>query len=247
MNETVLVTGGSSGVGRSLVEHLRDRYEVVTVARRIKRLEALFGEEESVHPYQMDLESIADIRQRIEKLNDEHGPILYLVNNAAVNLSRQIGEIDPGAMVTSLKVNTIAPLEVLQGLLPTMKDHDYGRVINVTSGAPLDIPEGAIPYSSSKAALNVATVTAARELSGENIKINLMSPGPTESEMAPDAPLSPSACHPTVDHLLSLPADGPTGRFFWLGNRVPLFPELGDVNWESGEASDAMQNVIDYE
>jgi NAD(P)-dependent dehydrogenase (short-subunit alcohol dehydrogenase family) len=126
-----------------------------------------------------------------------------------------------------------------------MKQHDFGRIVNVTSGASINCPTGAIPYSASKAALNTATVTAAKELSEYNVKINLMSPGPTKSEMAPDAPLNPTACHPTVDYLLSLDEDGPSGKFFWLGNRVPLFPELGDVDWESGQPSEEMERVID--
>jgi NAD(P)-dependent dehydrogenase (short-subunit alcohol dehydrogenase family) len=244
MSETILITGGSSGVGKSLVKYLSDRFDVITIARRIDQLESEYEDYDSVYAYELDLEKIDQIEARISELNSKHGPILYLINNAAINRSAPMGSISIDDMMRSMKINTLAPLEVLQTLLPIMKDHDFGRVINVTSGAPLDIPDGGIPYSSSKAALNVATVTAAKEVSGQNIKINLMSPGPTKSEMAPKAPLSPTACHPTVDFLLSLDRDGPTGRFYWLGNEVPLFPKLGDVDWESGNKSENMERVI---
>jgi len=245
MTDTVLVTGGSSGVGQSLVEHLSDRFTVVTVARRIGRLKELFGEDESVHTYELDLAEPSRIERRLSEIRSNHGPILYLINNAAVNYSGTIEEVDDQTMLSSFRVNSIAPIIILQELLPVMKRHDYGRVINITSGAPLDIPEGAVPYTSSKAALNTATVAAAQEFDEYDIKINLMSPGPTQSEMAPEAPLSPTACHPTVDYLLSLDETGPTGRFFWLGNEVPLFPDLGDVDWESGTPSEQMTRVID--
>ena len=107
------------------------------------------------------------------------------------------------------------------------------RCSNV-SGVPLNCAPGYGAYSASKAALNVFTVSAARECASCNIKINLMSPGPVRSGMAPDAPLDPSVCHPTADYLLELGADGPTGRFFWLGREIPLFPDLSGVCWLEG-------------
>jgi short-subunit dehydrogenase len=245
MTDTVLVTGGSSGVGKSLVEHLSGRFEVVTVARRIERLKELFGDNKSIHTYELDLAKIAQVEKRASEIRLNHGPILYVINNAAVNYDGTVEEIEEQPMLSSFRVNVISPIKILQEFLPAMKRHDFGRIINITSGAPLDIPEGAIPYASSKAALNTSTVAAAQEFKQDNIKINLMSPGPTQSEMAPEAPLSPSACHPTVDYLLSLDESGPTGRFFWLGNEVPLFPDLGDVDWESGTPSAQMTRVLD--
>ncbi len=52
-----------------------------------------------------------------------------------------------------------------------------------------------------------------------------MSPGPVRTEMAPDAEMDPSACHPTVDYLLQLGENGPTGKFFWLGYQIPIVPK----------------------
>jgi NAD(P)-dependent dehydrogenase (short-subunit alcohol dehydrogenase family) len=245
MNKTVLVTGGSSGVGQSIVDHLSEEFHVITCARRLERMQRRFQDAENVHPYRLDLSRTDQIADRITTMDDNHGPILHVVNNAAVNFSGSIENLDPDDVATSVRINVVAPLLILKTLIPNMKEHDFGRIINVTSGAPLDCPTGAIPYSSSKAALNTATVTTAEELSEYNIKVNLMSPGPTESEMAPNAPLNPTACHPTVDYLLSLDEDGPSGEFFWLGNQVPLLPELGDVDWESGQPSKEMNEVVD--
>jgi NAD(P)-dependent dehydrogenase (short-subunit alcohol dehydrogenase family) len=112
----------------------------------------------------------------------------------------------------SLQVNAIAPLMLIQTVLPDMEERGFGRIINVTSGAPLNcFPEYAA-YSSSKGTLNAITATAAREYEDQNIKINLMSPGPVRTEMAPEAPMEPSACHETVDHLLSLDKNGRVRR-----------------------------------
>jgi len=55
---------------------------------------------------------------------------------------------------------------------------------------------------------------ATAELVDTNVKVNLMSPGHVRTEMAPAGPLAPEVCHPTLDYLLDLPLDGPSGRFF---------------------------------
>jgi NAD(P)-dependent dehydrogenase (short-subunit alcohol dehydrogenase family) len=127
---------------------------------------------------------------------------------------------------------------IMRRLLPAMKERGFGRIINMTSGAPLNCFPGYSAYSASKGALNAFTVTAARECSDLNIKINLMSPGPVKTKMAPNGPLDPSVCHPTVEYLLSVGENGPTGRFFWLGYEIPLFPSLDGIEWLEGRADE---------
>ena len=240
----ILLTGASSGVGRSLVHHLKDRFEVVAVARRLDRMRNEFGDDEMVHCHRLDLADSANLTDRLDDLTDRYRPIPYLINNAGVNLDARVEDLDDEAVTQSFRVNAFAPLTLMQKVLPEMKKRGFGRIINVTSGAPLNcFPEYAA-YSASKGALNAFTVTAARENADANIKINLMSPGPVETEMAPEAPMEPSACHPTVDYLLNLDEDGPTGRFFWLGYQLPLFPDLDGVEWLGGEASDQYKQVV---
>ena len=247
MADTLLLTGASSGIGRSLAYHLADEYHVVALARRIERMREEFGANPKITPYELDLDDFETIRELVTEIRGCHGDPLYLINNAGVNIGSEVADLDPNDAIRSMRINGLAPVLLLQEVLPGMVDADFGRVINVTSGAPLDCPEGAGPYSSSKAALNTLTVTAAKEWRDDNIKINLMSPGPCRTEMAPDGPLDPAACHPTVDYLLNLDGDGPTGRFFWLGYEVPLFPELGDVQWMEGIGSEKMTRVLDRE
>lgn len=143
-----------------------------------------------------------------------------------------------------MAVNAVAPHMILNALLPGMRRHGFGRVINLTSGAPFNCFPGFAAYSASKGALNALTITAAKENGDLDIKINLMSPGPVKSEMAPDAPMLPEACHPTADYLLSLPRDGASGRFFWLGRELPVSPDFDGVQWLAGTASDKFPLVI---
>ena len=240
----VLITGASSGVGRSLVDHLKTSYTVIAVARRLEKMQVQFQDAPTVHCYALDVSDADDVQSTLKSIQHTHGPVLHLINNAGVMHAEKIQQLDVNAFLYSMRVNAAGALGLMRGVLEDMVEHNYGRIINITSGAPLNCFPGYAAYSASKAALNALTITAAREHEGRNIRINLMSPGPVQTEMAPDAPMDPSVCHPTVDFLLTLDEEGPTGRFFWLGYEIPWAPDLDGVAWLEGTASDAYEKVI---
>lgn len=244
MTKLVLVTGATGGVGHSVCRHLAGRYRVLAVGRDLKRLDGLCEGEDGIVPYRADLARPEEVEVLLDRIIAEHGFVPYVVNNAGVNIPGRTIELSAAAVATSLLVNALSPLRIMQRLLPAMVENDFGRIVNITSGAPLNCFAGYGAYSASKAALNAFTVTAAREHAERGIRINLMSPGPVRSGMAPSAPMDPSVCHPTLDYLLELGRDGPTGRFFWLGREIPLFPDLKGVAWLEGTATDRFPKVI---
>ena len=73
---------------------------------------------------------------------------------------------------------------IMKHFIPQMKSKNFGRIVNLTSGAPFNCSEGFSMYSASKASLNAFTSTAAKEYKNFNIKINLFSPGQIKSEMS---------------------------------------------------------------
>ena len=244
MRKVLLITGASSGVGLSLARHLSNRYEVVAVARREERMQEELGKLR-VTVRHTDLSDPAQVSTLVNWLNSEYGHIPYVINNAGVNMRSAVDVLDTDRLNRSMMVNALAPFAILHGLLPGMKKNNFGRVINITSGAPLNCFPEYSAYSASKAALNAISVTCAKECAALNIRINLMSPGPVRTEMAPNATMDPSACHPTVDYLLGLGEQGPTGRFFWLGYEIPLFPNLEGIDWMGGKADARFKSVLE--
>ena len=244
IQQTVLITGASSGVGFSLVNHLRTRFHVIAIARRLEEMTKVFGSDPMVECSRVDVGSRQELEEFLARLLEQHGSIPYLINNAGIMTRRPLAELGVDDLERSMAVNAIAPYIILNALLPGMRNIGFGRVINLTSGAPFNCFPGFAAYSASKGALNALTVTAAKENADIDIKINLMSPGPVRSEMAPDAPMLPEACHSTVDYLLSLPRNGSTGRFFWLGRELPISPDFEGVQWLAGTASDRFPVVI---
>lgn len=242
--KTILITGASSGVGSSLVDHLRERFHVIAIARRLDRMIDSFGNDPRVECHQVDVGCRGELEDFLDDLVARHKAVPYLINNAGMMVRKPSSELDAADLERSLAVNAVAPHVILKALLPGMRAQGFGRVINLTSGAPFNCFPGFAAYSASKGALNALTITAAKENADLDIKINLMSPGPVRSEMAPEAPMPPEACHPTVDYLLSLPSNGASGKFFWLGRELPLSPDFEGVQWLAGTASDKFPLVI---
>lgn len=236
----LLITGANGGIGYSLVNYLSSRFHIIAIARNIDSLRNM----SNVTPYQLDLTEPLQVSECLDQIIEEQGYIPYLINNAGIMTKGKIQELNNKQVTESFHVNSIEPLFIMQKLLFSMQKNNYGRIINVTSGAPLNCSESFGAYSASKAALNAFTVTAAKENYSYNIKINLMSPGPCKTKMAPDGTMDPSACHPTVDYLLSLDNEGPTGEFFWLGYKIPLFPKLDGISWLEGKAHERYEKIL---
>lgn len=235
MQRIALITGASSGVGKSIAQHLRGKFDhIVLAARRIELLEEHFGKDSKYSLHQVDLAVVEETTEFAEKIQATYGFVPYVINNAAVNTPSPIVEIEASDLVSSFTVNAISPVLILKKLLPAMVRRNFGRVVNVTSGSPLNCSPGTGIYAASKAALNTLTSVLATELENTNVKVNLMSPGPVKTEMAPMGSLNPEVCHPTLDYLLELTEAGPSGKFFWLGYEVPLRPDVSPVDWQTG-------------
>lgn len=231
--DCIFVTGGSSGIGASLVRHLATEYEVLTAARRIERMEREYGDNPNIHPYELDVEDADAVTSLLEDLLAEYDHIPYAINCAGDWNPKPLTETTEADMLHAMKVDAFSQAHVMRELLPAMREHDFGRIVNISGAGTLAPTSGWAAHYASTMARNAFTVAAALENEEYNIKINLMGPGPCDTEMY-DGPLQPTACHPTVDYLLDLDADGPTGRFFWLGYELPLFPDLGDTDPERG-------------
>ena len=243
-DKLIVITGASSGVGKSLVEFFSKQMNVVAIARRLDKLDKNFGHLPNVSCYKCDVSNPEAIRHTFSEIKANYGYVRYLINNAGTMKQGMFTELSQKDFEVSLGVNLMAPIFAMQQVLPDMVEQNFGRIVNVTSGAPLNNFERSAAYSASKAALNSVTITAAKELSEKNIKINLMSPGAVRSEMAPHMDVEPSICHPTANYLINLDAKGETGEFFWLGHRVPMFSDLTDTDWLGGKAGRNMVKIL---
>ncbi|ETH33935.1 oxidoreductase, short chain dehydrogenase/reductase family protein [Bordetella pertussis H897] len=154
----VLVTGASRGIGRAIAQRLlADGYDVVNFSRG-KPADVLPGE----RFVPVDLSDTEAARRAATELAAQR-EVLHLVNNAGLIEVAGIDQVAPDAMQRTLALNLVAPLVLLQALLPGMRARGYGRVVNIGSRAALGKP-GRSAYGASKAGLAGMSRTWALEL-----------------------------------------------------------------------------------
>ena len=191
--KTVLITGASRGIGAAsarlcktqgakVIAHATAESDAMTALAAELSLDAS-------HVIFEDLAKPGAGATLIETAIAAHGRLHAVVNNAGIYLPTELqgadGAWDEGWAKT-MAVNVKAPADICRAAVAHFRDHDGGRIINISSRAAYrgDGPDHAA-YAASKAALNAMTKTWARGLSGENILFYAISPGWVETRMAP--------------------------------------------------------------
>ncbi len=223
-----VVTGANRGIGREIARQLamqgltvvlgaRDSFRGETVAKELAAVGL------SVRAYQLDITHPQQVEQFVEYLTKTVGRLDVLVNNAGILLEPDdnlASKVRMETIKTTFETNLFGVWRLTQALLPLMRQQNYGRIVNVSSGiaafenneAP---PELAPAYRVSKAALNALTVTLAGELQGTNILVNAVCPGYVRTETHNlDALRTVVEGADTPVWLATLPDDVPTGGFF---------------------------------
>ena len=170
--------------------------------------------------HQLDVDSEKSVAALAGFLAKTHGRCDVLVNNAGILADPRGSRLLDSKVETwrdTLATNVLGPLMLAQALVPLMRKHRYGRIVNVSSamGQLSDMGTGSPAYRVSKTALNALTLILAADLSGSGILVNSMSPGWVRSDMGGSgAPRSVEQGADTAVWLATLPDDGPTGGFF---------------------------------
>jgi NADP-dependent 3-hydroxy acid dehydrogenase YdfG len=181
----VIVTGASSGIGEATARLLYAAgAHPVLAARRADRLAALSGELGGALAVTADVTDRGDIRRIAETTLDRHGRINALVNNAGASLHLPLDQLDPDAFARALDLNVVSVLAMTQAVLPAMRAHGSGSIVNVSSGTTRIAPPGVGGYAATKAALNLLTEVMRKELAGEGIAVSLVVPSITATEFA---------------------------------------------------------------
>ncbi len=229
--EKILITGCSSGFGKSLLKDLSKKYFVICVSRRRPSIK-----KKNIEFYKCDLSSSFSLNQCINKIKKKHKYIPYIINNAGIFKICYLEDIKLSNILKFFKINSFAPTIITKKFIREMKKNNFGRIINVTSGAPLNCAPGGFLYSSSKSALNVLTLTTANECKEFNIKANLFSPGQIKTEMMPEAKGDPNKAVKFLKILLSKKNKLFSGKFIWRNYNLPLNASIKNINWAKGTA-----------
>ncbi|MEK8021289.1 MAG: SDR family oxidoreductase [Candidatus Parabeggiatoa sp.] len=226
-----VVTGASQGIGFEICRQLAQKgIAVVLTARHVKKGETavhqLQKEGLNVSFYPLDVTKLEDIQSLVTDLKEKFGRVDILVNNAGIHLNPTESALTVAldTIRRSMEVDVYGHLLLCQKIIPLMRQHHYGRIVNMSSKAGQLATMGAkkLGYKMSKAALNVLTAVLADEVKGDNILINSMTPGWVRTEMGgSEAPRSIEEGADTAVWLATLPDEGPTGGFFFERQPIP--------------------------
>lgn len=233
MNEhrTAVVTGGNRGMGFEACRQLAAMgYRVIMTCRDRnkgqKALALLQAAGLSVSFHKLDVDSDEDIALFVQYLEEHGGRCDVLINNAGI---LQDGAGSDAADASSvfhssratlrrhLETNSLSPLMLSLAVLPLMRRHGYGRIVNVSSGMGQLAEMGGhnAGYRISKTALNAVTRILDAEIDDPDIKVNSLCPGWVRTEMGgSQADRSIEEGVATTIWLATLPSDGLSGGFF---------------------------------
>ena len=153
MNKVVLITGGSSGIGKSIGEFLHHKGFVVygTSRNPEKVVNAIFP------LIALDVRDVDSINKAVAKVIAISGRLDVVINNAGVGITGPLEEIPTSEIKNNFETNLFGPIEVMKAVLPQMRVQQSGLIINITSIAGyMGLPYRSV-YSASKGALELIT------------------------------------------------------------------------------------------
>lgn len=184
---TVLVTGGSQGIGFAAAKRLAGEGHRVAIAARTPGHLATAGKDlaaagigsDRAMLVEVDAADEASLRRGLDEVRARWGDIDILVNNAGKGVPPEsFGPATVAGIRATLEVNLFAAAFLCQEVLPAMKTRGWGRIVNVASTAGLGAPRRLMAYSVSKAALVAFTKSLAVDVADQGINVNAVAPGP---------------------------------------------------------------------
>jgi len=210
---TILVTGGGSGIGRKLARRWAEAgNEVIVAGRREDALRETIGDRQGMTFYAVDVEDAAKLQDFVQRLLAEHPRLNVLVNNAGI-----MRQEDPRAKrdlsdaEATITTNLLGPIRLIDTLVDHLSAQPDAVIVNVTSGLAT-VPQPLFAtYSATKAALHSYTISLRNRLKDKVEVIELVPPG-VQTDLTPGQATRPGymPLGEFIDEVMDLFAQQPT-------------------------------------
>ena len=188
--KAVLVTGGSRGIGRAIVELFAEEGSDVTFFYRggidaaKEVVDAARAADRKVTGEQVDVTDMAACSAAVERMVERTGRIDVLVNNAGIIRDAPLAGMEDDDVKAVIDTNVIGTFNVTRAVVPHMISKRAGRIVNMSSVSGEKGGRGQTNYAASKGAIDAFTRSLAVELAPRKINVNAVAPGVIETEMS---------------------------------------------------------------
>lgn len=194
-NKIAIVTGGTRGIGYAIVkEFLKEGATVVLCGSRQETVDkalASLKAENAAWPVEGACPSLTDydaVKTAFDAVEKKYGRIDILVNNAGVSASEKIGDYTSEMFQKTMDLNVTAVFNCTRAVVDGMKERHSGVILNTSSMVSKYAQPGGVAYPTSKFAVNGMTLSLARELGPDGIRVNAVAPGITKTDMVAALP-----------------------------------------------------------
>ena len=188
--KVALVSGGSRGIGRAIVElFARDGMDVVFFYRDNAQAaqevaDAVRAADGQCEAVRVDISDAAAVNEAVERIVERRGRIDVLVNNAGIVRDNLLGMLEDDDIRAVLDTNVVGVFHLTRAVARHMISKRWGRIVNLSSVAGDKGGRGQSNYAASKGAINAFTKAMAVELASRKITVNCVAPGVIETEMS---------------------------------------------------------------
>ena len=182
-NKVVIITGGASGIGESIVEQFviqKSKVAFIDIEEKLaKNLIERINKKYNTKPLfiKCDLKNISELKDSIQQVKQDLGPISILINNAANDERHNIDDVTPEYWDDRMNINLKHYFFAIQSVYKDMKKLGKGTIVNIGSFSWMKGQGGMPGYTTAKSAIMGLTRTLARDLGIHNIRVNCIVPG----------------------------------------------------------------------
>ena len=170
----IVITGGTSGIGRELIKQLYNQNTITVLARSSRRIEKLKNDFPDLQIHQVDLASLDEVRETADKLLKQGRPVDLLVNNAAVQYEPHFLDDDfcSESIEREIDINLTAPTILTYTLLPVLLHSQGPIVVNINSGLGLVAKTSSAVYCATKGGLNLLSQSLRNQFIGTPLRVD---------------------------------------------------------------------------
>ena len=184
MPRVALITGGTRGIGAEISRGMKaDGYDVVAGFHlNVQRAER-FHEETGIDIQQFDVSDYGACKRAVHKLEESHGPVDILINNAGITHDVFLHRMPQEAWHEVIETNLTSCFNMCRTVISKMRDRGFGRIVNVSSVNGQTGQIGQTNYAAAKAGILGFTKALALENAAKGITVNAICPGYVDTEM----------------------------------------------------------------